>query len=241
MYKKKAMTDQSMLWGFPVPVLDLWGLRFMFFGAALGAAALLVSLASSFVLYKVADKVQAEADQRIAETNAEAAKANEHAKSLEKAVAEANARQKEAELKLALLEKKIIPRVINSEGALAIVEKLKPFPPMPFAIESDLAAEYDFVNRLVELLQQVGWKWKSYSTSLVTLPMGNIGMPSPDGSGVQIRINRALSADFMSVAQALALALTGAIGAGVGLVVDPTDSPVACSPDAIHIEIRRKL
>ena len=68
------MTDQSMLWGSPASVWDLWGLRLMFVGAVLGAAALAVSLASSFVLYKVADKVQAESDAHIAEATAEAAK-----------------------------------------------------------------------------------------------------------------------------------------------------------------------
>jgi hypothetical protein len=89
---KKAMTDQSMLWGYNVSFWDVWGLRLMFIGAALGAVALGLSLASSFVLYKVADKVQSESDQKIAEANAraegarsEAAKANERTASFEKA------------------------------------------------------------------------------------------------------------------------------------------------------------
>ena len=100
MKTKKAMTDQSMLWGSPVSFWDLWGLRLMFAGGVLGVAALGVSLASSFVLYKVADKTQSEADRRIAEANAEAAKANEHAGMLEKAVAEANSRGEEAKVVL---------------------------------------------------------------------------------------------------------------------------------------------
>lgn len=112
---------------------------------------------------------------------------------------------------------------------------------MPFAIESDLAAEYGFVNSLVELLQKVGWKWQSYSASLVTIPLGNIGASDADGSGVQIRVNRARLNDFKDAAQALVFALTGALGASVSLVVDPPNSPAACSLDAIHIEIRRKL
>lgn len=96
MKMKKAMTDQSMLWGSPVSFWDLWGLRLMFAGGLLGILALAASLASSFVLYRVADRVQVESDQRIAEAQADAAKANEHAKALEKAVAEANSRGEEA-------------------------------------------------------------------------------------------------------------------------------------------------
>lgn len=205
----------------------------MFVGAALGFVALVASLASSFVLYKVADKTQTESDQKIAEANAR----GEEAKA---AAAEANARQKEAELKLAFLEKKVIPRVINSEGAIAIVEKLKPFPSIPFAIESDPAAELGFVNSLIALLQKSGWKWQSSSESLVTLPLGDIGIPDADGSGVQIRINRARLDDFKDPAQALTSALANALGASVGLAVDPPNSLLSCSPDAIHIEIRRK-
>jgi len=181
------------------------------------------------------------ANERAAKLEKQAAESNERAKSLEKAIAEANARQKEAELKVAFLEKKVVPRVINPDGAAAIVEKLKQLPPMPFAIESDPAAEYGFVNSLVELLQKIGWKWQSYSASLVTIPMGNIEMSNSNESGVQIRINRARLADFKDAAQALAFALTGALSASVGPVVDPPNSPAACSPDAIHIEIRRKL
>lgn len=49
-----------MLWGYPLEILDSWGLRLMFGGALIGALALLVSLASAYLLYRVADKAQSE-------------------------------------------------------------------------------------------------------------------------------------------------------------------------------------
>ncbi len=77
-------------------------------------------------------------------------------------MAEANARTKEAELKLAeLLDKKITPRVIRDEGAAEIVEKISSFSGTPFTVESDPAAEYGFVNRVIELLQKGGWKLRN--------------------------------------------------------------------------------
>jgi hypothetical protein len=80
------MADQSMLWGKAVSFWDLCGLRLMFVGAAFGGVAVMVSLASSYILYRVADKTQSESDRKVAEANAsgeeaklEAAKANERA------------------------------------------------------------------------------------------------------------------------------------------------------------------
>src|ERR1700730_8520090 len=55
----KATRDQSMFWGHDIAFWDWWGIRLMFGGAILGTAALLVSLASAYVLYRVADIAQA--------------------------------------------------------------------------------------------------------------------------------------------------------------------------------------
>jgi hypothetical protein len=41
----------------------------------------------------------------------------------------------------------------------------------------------------------------------------------------------------MEPAQALAFALTEALGGSVPIVVDPKDSRLSCSPGVIHIEI----
>lgn len=50
--------SQSLLWGRPVEFWDNWGFRLLVIGAAVGVLALIVSLISSVVLYRVAGKAQ---------------------------------------------------------------------------------------------------------------------------------------------------------------------------------------
>jgi hypothetical protein len=137
------------------------------------------------------------------------------------------------------------PRELDDKQAQEIIAKISAFPGTPFAIDADPAAEYAFVNRLIEVLQRAGWRWQSYSTSLCTLPVGDIsalplgtiGIQHADGSGVQLRINRD-STVLMEPAHALAFALTNAFQASVSMAID---SKGARSADAVHVEIRRKL
>jgi hypothetical protein len=119
--------------------------------AILGGLGLAAALFSAIIGYTISDVVTRESDAKIAESNA---------------------RTKEAELKLALLERKIIPRAINDKQGQKIIEKINSFAHTPFAVESDPASEYVFVNRIIELLKEAGWEWKSYSTSLMSLPIG---------------------------------------------------------------------
>ncbi len=180
----------------------------------------------------------------IARLHVESARLSAEAESARAAIAESRAREKEAELKLAQLEKKVTPRVIDDEQASKIVEKINPFPGTPFAIESDPASEYGFIDRVIEVLQRSGWKWRSYSVSPMSLPHGDMGGIEirPDQiSGVGVRINASRVADFRKPAEALAYALTQALQASVPILSDPPDSPHACSPDVIHIQIGRKL
>jgi hypothetical protein len=157
-------------------------------------------------------------------------------------IAEADARTKEAELKLAQLSKKVTPRVLSGEDEVGIIDKLAEFRGTPFAIEAD-ATDFGFVNRVIEILQRSDWRLISYSDSIVSLPPGNLGfeIPADQISGVQVRINASRLSDFEKPAKALATSLTQALRASVSFVFDPPDSPHACSPDAIHVEIRRKL
>lgn len=131
------------------------------------------------------------------------------------------------------------PRELDENDAKLLSETLNRFGRIPFAVETDPAAEYRFVNALTAALQQAGWQWQSYSDSLSTVPPG-LGI-SGTGSGVQLRINRARLSDLMEPAQALSGALTNTLRASVSIAIDPHDSPLSCSPDAIHVEIRRKL
>jgi len=105
----------------------------------------------------------------------------------------------------------------------------------PFAVASDPAAEYAFVNRVIQTIQKGGWKWTQYSEGAMSLPTGDEAISR--GSGLQIRINRSRFDDFGGPAEALARALTDALGQSVSVAFDPPESPQACSPDVIHVEI----
>jgi hypothetical protein len=130
------------------------------------------------------------------------------------------------------------PRELSENDARTLSKTLSEFSGTPFAVETDPAAEYKFVNALIAALQRAGWRWLSYSDSLSTIPLG-AGITHA-GSGVQLRINSARQGDFMKSSRALARALTDVLGASVSIVADPADSYLACSPDAIHVEVRRK-
>lgn len=71
MKPEKNMSDQSMLWGVPLAVLDLWGVRLMFAGFFVGALALAISLASAFILYRVADTSQKDLERGARESKDE--------------------------------------------------------------------------------------------------------------------------------------------------------------------------
>ena len=134
-------------------------------------------------------------------------------------------------MELARLSKEVNPRIISDEAATRIVDKIKSFAGTPFAVASDPAAEYAFVQRVIHTIQSGGWKWTQYSEGAVSLPT------SARGSGLQLRINGSRYQDFGDAAKALADALTQALGQSVGWVIDPPESPLACSPDAIQVEI----
>jgi hypothetical protein len=128
--------------------------------------------------------------------------------------------------------------------AKVFIERIKPFSGTPFSVVADPAAEYKFINRIVELLQEGGWKWSSYAVSPISRPSGSADIPSsshPLIAGVQVRFNGSRYYDFNGPANALSVALAEPLGASTSVVVDPAESPLAGSPDAILIEIRRKL
>ena len=247
-----------VLWGYTSSFWDTvvrWAFVISLIAGGMTAISLYVS---GWVGYRLADAVQKDADtriadakrdtaaalQRIAELNKETTRLSADAEASRAAIAESKAREKEAELKLAQLEKKVTPRVIDDEQAAKIVEKINPFAGTPFAVESDSASEYGFVNRVIAVIQRSGWNWRSYSVSPMSLPpgdLGDTGIALDQISGVQVRINASRLSDFRKPAEALAYALTQALQASVSIVFDPPDSPHACSPDVIHIEIRRKL
>jgi hypothetical protein len=162
----------------------------------------------------------------------------------EKQAAEANARAAGALLELARLEKKMAPRVITAAGEAKIIETLALPGPIPFKVEADPASEFAFVDRLIAVLQRAGWEWKGYAVTPLGLPTGDWRggeFPASAISGVQIRINESRAEEWWKTVEALMLALTEALGMSVSALNDPADSANACAPDAVHIQIARKL
>jgi hypothetical protein len=107
-------------------------------------------------------------------------------------IAEANARQKEAELKLAEFARKVSPRPLTEEQASLVINDLKKFPGTPFSVEADPGAEHEFVNNIISILQQAEWRWVRYEVSPNTLPMGYHPMMAGHTlSGIQIRARSA--------------------------------------------------
>ncbi len=216
----------------------------MFVGAVLGAAALAVSLASSFVLYKVADKVQAESDAHIAEATAEAAKANEHARTLEKAVAEANARGEEAKAEAAkaqlALEKLKTPRTLGPARQQAIVGAVKPFagqryePLISQGADDGLA----FWESLYVTLEKAGWKYVPVAAPSVGRPPA--GIPIAAIPGVEIRIDPGKKDELVSAALALGNALH-ADGTVVAVNINNQSRPAEADRDILLVVIGARV
>src|SRR5260370_31896333 len=120
---QKPMSDQSILWGMPLHFWDVWGVRLLIGSAIAGALTVLVTFASAYILYRVADEAQANL-KRTSDAHAlelrnqqgETAKANERA-------AQAEARAEEAKL---ALWKASQPRHLDTE---IFLQRLKEGPP----------------------------------------------------------------------------------------------------------------
>jgi hypothetical protein len=229
--EEKAKTKSILMWEVTSPWAD-----FLFNVSnvvlIVGAAAVFIGSIGSIKMASVREEFS---NERISANEAATARA----------VADSDiaiARQKEAELKLAQLEKKLIPRVINDEQATKLVARLSRFSGVAFAVEADTAAEFAFVNRIITLLQRAGWIWKEYSSRPNTLPLSAPpGIDFSDLSGVQIRINALRKDDFQKPAFELAATLTDVMGKTVSFVTDDPKVHDACSPDEIHVEIYRML
>jgi len=111
------MSDQSTLWGIALSFWDLWGVRLMVLGGLLGFCSVVTSVASAYVLYRVADVQNRELVIRSNEFS-------DRSKILERETAEANERAAIAQLELANFRK---PRVFNDAQMAMLVERLKLF------------------------------------------------------------------------------------------------------------------
>ena len=118
-----------MLWGSPAEYWDGWGLWLMWAGAGLGAVALAASLASSFVLYHVANVAQSELQMTTASLGVELERQKSQTAEADARASEANARAIEAQL---ALERFKAPRNLNPEQQQGIIQKVSQFAGTPF-------------------------------------------------------------------------------------------------------------
>jgi hypothetical protein len=217
--------------------------------AALAATAtvafLFVQFWSSSVRDKYAEQRTSTLEFQTASAQRDTARLSAEAESAKAQIAEAQARAAEANQKAeedrlarVKIEEYLAPRAILQDQGERIVEKVKPFAGTPFDVAIDPAVEAELPSTLINMLGLgAGWKWHKYPNSNTVFPPG-VGILVAR-RGLQIRYNRSRSDDFSAPASALRAALS-AEGYETGIVVDPPDSPLASSPDAIHIEIGRK-
>jgi hypothetical protein len=160
-------SDHSLLWGYPVEFWDRLGIWSLIVGAGLGVAALLLTAASAYVLYRVADKAQVELASESKKANEEIAKANATA---------ATANRETAGLRLQLEREvqKRAPRQLTENQKSALTETLRgKVQEVTFVVQEDLEAQA-FALQIQIAIQEAGAK-----LFLASLPPGELLTPAP--------------------------------------------------------------
>ena len=153
------MMHQSMLWGHPVAFWDMWGVRAMLMGTSLGFLALVVSLFSSFVLWRVAGVAQSELETKTASLGVQietqrrlTAEASARAAALEKEAATVRLEQEKLKASLAW-------RTLPPNSATLLEQALRR---QPGAVnlrwnDGDPEALY-LAIQLAHILAKAGWR-----------------------------------------------------------------------------------
>ena len=172
-------SDHSLLWGYAIEFWDWLGIRSLIWGAALGVIALLLTAASAFILYRVADVAQKDLEEvsrlsaeRIAANEAETKRAVADSDSAKEGTARANERIAElstqaeqlrkdaAEAQLALAKFRA-PRHFDEAQVARIKAAVTGFGGTPFDIMVNLESEpQNFAAQIGALLESAGWVWK---------------------------------------------------------------------------------
>ncbi|WP_315801165.1 hypothetical protein [Bradyrhizobium sp. SZCCHNS3002] len=146
---------------------DFW-LIISVIAAAVAAAAIGVSTAGSIISHKREAASAEEALER-------------YKLGTREQIAEANARQKEAELKLAQLRKLAGPREINFDKFKQALEG-RPKVPVVIWYMPEASDGYWFASRLFSALQMAGWE-ASWPQTIPALTKENVNAIMPDVSG----------------------------------------------------------
>lgn len=191
-------SDHSVLWGRSIDFWDWLGIRALLWGAALGVIALLLTAASAYVLYRVADVAQKDLEAESKTSALQLAGLAAQAEQLRKDTAEANARAAAAQLELAKLK---APRTLSDEQIARIKEKVKFFEGQHFSVVTywNLKEPTDLAKRIGDdALISSGWQYDNP-------PKGEsfIGIVT----GVEIQLSDASSDLAKQAARALSKAL----------------------------------
>jgi len=241
-----AMSDQSTLWGATLEHWDKRGVWLMIAGGVLGFVALGATLASSFVLWRVAGVAQTELESKTSSMNVELERQKTKTSEFEKeaellkiGVADANARADEARLEL---EKFKTPRDFPTEKQAVLTGKMRKFSNIRF--DTGVAApdpEHLFLlKQITEALKEAGWANVAWQGPGLTIGDQNsaaaVGLASV--AGVAIFVNPDSKIELWNVVVELTDCLNDA-----GLVTHKGRMAVSgnTNADTIHVMVGRKM
>jgi hypothetical protein len=147
----KRMPDQSILWGHAIEWWDAWGVRAMLLGAILGFLALVVSLFSSFVLWRVAGVAQADLQTKTGRLSGEV-------ETQKRLTAEAVARAEQARLEQEKLRAQLAWRTLTKDQAEALVTRLSTAPGILTLMFSEDPETQFLASQLSQIFTKAKWK-----------------------------------------------------------------------------------
>ncbi|UPK32247.1 hypothetical protein IVB18_28610 [Bradyrhizobium sp. 186] len=213
---------------FPDRHLELWdriGLWSLVAGAILGVIALLITAASAYILYRVADAAQVElaaetkrGSVRIEEAKADLGVAQADIAKASAQIAEANARTAAAELRLEELRQKLGPRRIDEKIFLSALEGV-PQRSVLVSHAPDDPDSYFLASSLVSILTVAKWEVRyvevtSANVKACAAPFGGVTVLSKsisdeEGAALAKPIDERPKTAWLSLAHALTESLQG--------------------------------
>lgn len=240
MASANSPSDQSLLWGYSVASWDKLGIWALVIGAILGVVALLLTAASAYVLYRVADTAQVALEDESRTAKIEIAEANAK-------IAEAGARQKEAELKLEQLRRQVAPRQLQRDKFINDLLG-QPSAPVEIMYLMDDPECFDLAQQIWRALEDAKWP-VSPPKPIPPLVLSDDPTPMSVGgqpSGVTVVVKVATREESEAAANALAgkdwvktpwTVLSHAIGEGLGRIATHAGSPFGPEAGALRVVV----
>lgn len=233
--------DHSLLWGYPLEFWDRIGLVSLVAGAIVGVVALLLTAASAYILYRVADTAQIELASETKRGSERLAELTVQAEQLRKDTAEAQAKTKQAEVDLEQLRKLSERRtLINRDGFIEAL-KGKPKEPTEIWYLREAPDARWLADSFASALLEAGWGFTP------TKPIPDLD-PSSDeylrgGTNVTAAGGQAtgITVAGRGGKSAAAEALSRAISIGTEFIVGGTYGAVPVPHGALRIVIGNKI